>query len=137
MSGVRFLLDTDAAADHLRGVHPVTERVQRLTPECAISCVTLAELTYGVVRADHVERNRLQTREFVSSVLVLPLDSEVADHFARIKADLRARGLLVADFDLVIASTALAHGLTLVTSNLDHYDRIPDLTRENWRAAQA
>lgn len=33
-----------------------------------------------------------------------------------------------------IASIALSHDLTLVTGNVRHFDRVPDLTIENWLA---
>ncbi len=39
---------------------------------------------------------------------------------------------LLEDFDLLIAATALAHDRTLVTNNLDHFNRIPELQLENW-----
>lgn len=41
---------------------------------------------------------------------------------------LRAEGRLIPDFDVVIAATALAHDLTLVTRNRRHFDRIAGLT---------
>ena len=37
------------------------------------------------------------------------------------------------DTDTLIAATALARGLILVTSNERHLRRIPDLRAENWR----
>ncbi len=39
---------------------------------------------------------------------------------------------MVADFDLLIASTALAENLILVTNNTRHYARIPGIRLENW-----
>jgi tRNA(fMet)-specific endonuclease VapC len=47
--------------------------------------------------------------------------------FARIRGQLRRQGLTVQDPDLLIAATALTHQLTLVTRNLRHFRRIPDL----------
>jgi tRNA(fMet)-specific endonuclease VapC len=34
--------------------------------------------------------------------------------------------------DIMIASIALANGLTVVTSNIKHFARVPDLNTENW-----
>lgn len=51
---------------------------------------------------------------------------------ADIYADLSARGELIGDADILIAATALAHGLGVVTNNEDHFRRIRDLRVENW-----
>jgi tRNA(fMet)-specific endonuclease VapC len=40
--------------------------------------------------------------------------------FGEVKAQLRARGELLEDFDLLIAATAQTHALTLVTNNTAH-----------------
>jgi tRNA(fMet)-specific endonuclease VapC len=47
--------------------------------------------------------------------------------FARIRGDLRARGLTIGDNDVMIAATALQHDLTLVSRNRTHFARISDL----------
>lgn len=36
--------------------------------------------------------------------------------------------------DLRIAAIALVHGLTPVTGNVRHFERVPELTVENWLA---
>ncbi|MER3559173.1 MAG: hypothetical protein C4336_06790 [Armatimonadota bacterium] len=47
--------------------------------------------------------------------------------FAEIRAHLRRRGELIPDFDLLIGATALVHDLTVLTFNLRHFQRIPEL----------
>jgi tRNA(fMet)-specific endonuclease VapC len=39
---------------------------------------------------------------------------------------------MIADFDLAIAATALAHGLTMVTHNTRHFNRVPGLVLDDW-----
>lgn len=51
----------------------------------------------------------------------------VMQHFARIRGDLRRQGLLIGDLDLLIAATAIHYDLTLITRNLTHFQRAPDL----------
>lgn len=41
-------------------------------------------------------------------------------------------GQTIAEFDLLIASVALAENYTLVTNNTRHYERINGLKLENW-----
>jgi tRNA(fMet)-specific endonuclease VapC len=59
--------------------------------------------------------------------LVLPLTDAIMELFAEMRAFLRRRGQLIADFDLIAAITALHHNLTLLTYNRRHFKRIPDL----------
>ena len=51
---------------------------------------------------------------------------------AEIYADLWQRGQLIGDADILIASSALVHGLGVVTNNEDHFNRITDLRVQNW-----
>ena len=48
------------------------------------------------------------------------------------KAHLKSIGRLQGDFDLLIGSTAAAHGLTLVTRNTRHFADLTNLPLENW-----
>lgn len=65
---------------------------------------------------------------------VLPLTDEVIVRAADIYAQLYQQGQLISDADILIAATALVHGLTLVTENVDHFSRITALNTESWRA---
>jgi tRNA(fMet)-specific endonuclease VapC len=47
--------------------------------------------------------------------------------FAQIRGQLRRQGQLIGDMDVLIAATALHHGLVLVTANRRHFDRVPNL----------
>lgn len=47
--------------------------------------------------------------------------------FAEIRALLRRRGNLIADFDLLLGATALHYNLTVLTNNVRDLKRIPDL----------
>lgn len=49
------------------------------------------------------------------------------DGLARNRTLLRRQGQRIPDLDLLIAATALAHDLTLVTRHRRHFDRIPDV----------
>lgn len=61
-----------------------------------------------------------------------PFTQEVADVAAELYADLRKLGQPIDDIDLLIAGTAIANGLILVTHNHKHFDRIAQLEVENW-----
>jgi tRNA(fMet)-specific endonuclease VapC len=50
-----------------------------------------------------------------------------------LKARLRKLGQPIADLDLLIASIALDEDAVLVTDNIKHFDKIPELKLENWK----
>lgn len=91
-----------------------------------ISAVTLAELTFGIRRlANGRRRNLLQ--QWLDEIRagfsekILPTDDAVWTVFAGLKADLLAKGRSQDDLDLLIAATAMVHGLTIVTRNTRHF----------------
>jgi predicted nucleic acid-binding protein len=59
---------------------------------------------------------------------ILALNREIAWRGGQLSRQLRATGRLIGDNDLWIAATAICHGLELVTSNIGHFQRIPDLS---------
>jgi len=62
----------------------------------------------------------------------LPFDRKSIEHFAKIKATLKAQGNLIDDFDMLIAAIALRNDMILVTNNERHFERISNLSIENW-----
>jgi tRNA(fMet)-specific endonuclease VapC len=52
--------------------------------------------------------------------------------YGRLRAQLEREGRRIGEPDLRIAAIALARDLTLVTGNVRHFQRVPDLRIENW-----
>jgi tRNA(fMet)-specific endonuclease VapC len=130
---VKYLLDTDICIFWLRGHEPVRHSLAAVGPEAtAISVITLAELRYGAECSAQPEVNHRAVDDFINAVVTLDVDGGVAHRFGDFKAQLRRRGMLIEDFDLLIAATACNYRLTLVTNNTDHFSRIPELEVENW-----
>ena len=48
------------------------------------------------------------------------------------KMTLWAKGNLVDEFDMLIGGQALVSGLIVVTDNVKHFERFPELRIENW-----
>jgi tRNA(fMet)-specific endonuclease VapC len=130
---MKFLLDTDTCVYWLRGHPPVRERLAEIDPQTiAISVITLAELRYGAACSARPAHNHRTIDDFIDTTTVLGLTPEAVALFGDIKANLRKKGLLIEDMDLLIATTAREHDLTLVTNNASHFERIPGLRLENW-----
>ena len=64
-------------------------------------------------------------QRFLAGVKLLPLDHDVAYQFGVVRAGLLDRGKTPATADLLLAATALACNLTLVTHNVRHFARVP------------
>ncbi len=94
--------------------------------------MTEAELGYGVLASRDREGNAARTGLLLEPMEILPFDSDAAQAHARIRRAVRK--LPIGERDLVIASVAVARGLTLVTGNHRDLRRVPDLTLENWLA---
>ena len=55
-----------------------------------------------------------------------------ARRYGEVRTELERRGTPLGDADLRIAAIALARGLTVVTGNIRHFQRVPGLQVENW-----
>jgi tRNA(fMet)-specific endonuclease VapC len=98
----------------------------------ATSTVVLAELYAGAYK--HPNPNRLLTliADLIPEVTILGFDETCAEEFGKVKGGLAQKGLSVPDVDLLIASVALVHDLTLVTHNTADFQNIPNLRLEDW-----
>ena len=128
-----YLLDTDTCIYWLRNRQSVRERVREVGwNQISICVITVAELYYGAYNSNRVTENLARAEFFIQNLPVLPLNDTALRRFGELKAELRRIGQPIADFDLLIASVALAESYILVTNNTRHYDRIPELQLENW-----
>lgn len=93
-----------------------------------MSAVTAGELYAGAYRSNARDRHLKNIDErILPAVTVLPYDAATARIYGQIRAFLEGKGRPLADADLLIAATALYHGLELVTGNIRHFKRVPDL----------
>ena len=126
------VLDTDVCVEILRGNPRVLQRRLQTLDQVATSWVTAAELFYGAAKSARPEQMSAAVRAFLATLGVLGIDDRSAAHFGRLKVGLEASGLRLANADLLIASIGLAHGATIATGNIRHYDRVPELSVEDW-----
>jgi len=130
---VKFLLDTCAVSDYLRGVDSVVQRIQKVRPsDVAISAVTVMELRYGATRRQSPKLTA-SVEAFLSGISILTFDAQAAERAGVVRAKMETKGLSIALADCQIAGTALAYDLTLVTHDKDLM-RVPDLKVVDWRS---
>jgi len=98
-----------------------------------ISVVSIAELLHGAHRAD-VERRKRERLAFVEKVCelfhVFDYDMAVAKIFAEVWSNTAQKGISIGVNDLIIASTALSRGYSVVTLNKKDFEKIEGLRVE-------
>jgi toxin FitB len=92
------------------------------TDECGLSCVTLGEVWKGIHLLPEGKRKQAISRWMTGiendfSDRVLPLDSGILKEWGKLYAKHEAKGFNMGILDSLLAATALAHDLTVVTRN--------------------
>ncbi|MGI8619743.1 MAG: type II toxin-antitoxin system VapC family toxin [Gemmatimonadaceae bacterium] len=128
------MLDTDICIWIIRGRESVIARLRAESPDdVAIASMTEAELRFGALNSSDPERAGARVEAFLEAPFaVLPFDGAAAR--AHAEARMATRGRRIGEADLVIASTAIAAGYTLVTGNVREFARVPRLTHVSWVA---
>nr|WP_229725498.1 PIN domain-containing protein [Hymenobacter baengnokdamensis] len=102
---------------------------------CYLSELTVAELLYGVANSSptHQLANRQRLAEFrrLFAGRLLSL-SDSLETYAQQKAHLKRIGRLQGEFDMLIGSVTVAHGLTLVTRSTRHFSDMVSIVLEDW-----
>lgn len=128
----KYLLDTNICVFILRGKFNLARKIAEIGIEnCFISQITQAELLYGAECSNRPNEISKTISEFCKRIEVIPIGNSIPV-FARQKAILRKGGILIDDFDLLIASCAIANDFIMVTDNLKHFGRIEGIKLENW-----
>ncbi len=131
-----YVLDTDILS-HLARRQPepgLVARLRKARPDqLHTTVVTVMEMQTGaMLRHDAAEFWRKLSERILSKVRVLDLTPESAVKAGDIMADLQKRGEGVGLADTLIAGIAISSGMTLVTGNTKHFQRIHGLKFENW-----
>jgi tRNA(fMet)-specific endonuclease VapC len=128
-----FLLDTNFCIHFIRGKAWARLALSKVhVPDVAISAVTVGELYEGAHRSEQVPRESQKAESFLAPLEVISFGREEAVEWGQIEASLRKQGKPIEAEDSIIAATAIKHGLTLVTGNTRHFERIEGLQLVDW-----
>jgi tRNA(fMet)-specific endonuclease VapC len=100
--------------------------------DVVISAVTLAELEFGIACSSPAVRdaNRSALDSVLEDIQVAPFDTQAARAYGPIRSAYKDRKRDA--LDKLIASHAVALGVTLVTNNEADFVNYPGLRVENW-----
>ena len=129
-----YLLDTNICIRYLnKKIDFVIERFKAVpTQDIAVCSIIKAELFHGARKSQNPNRTLAQQQAFLAQFTSLPFDDRAAEVYGYEKARLETLGTPIGPNDLLIASIAVAHNLTLVTHNTREFGRITGLKLDDW-----
>ena len=130
----RALIDTDILSYYFKGESNVVRNFEKYLESFEI--MELSIITYYEIMSGLEAKNafkQLETfEEFAKDNIVIPLTENSCKISAELYSNLRKKGELIDDIDLLIAGIAIENEMTIVTNNQKHFQRIPGLKIENW-----
>jgi tRNA(fMet)-specific endonuclease VapC len=130
---MHFLIDTNILIYRLKNMGNVNGNFLKYQNEpMSVSVVSYGELVYGAEKSKSVEKNLKTVSEIKDIFPITDITTNVMDVFGKIKAHVQKIGKPTDDMDLLIAATAIANDMTLVTHNTKHFENIPNLKLMDW-----
>ncbi|MEH2166676.1 MAG: type II toxin-antitoxin system VapC family toxin [Nostoc sp.] len=129
-----YLLDTNIVSYILKRNVIVDQKfreVLRLKQDVFISCITYYEVKRGLL-AINATRQLVEFNKFCQVYKIILIDDlEIIELACEIYVDLQRRGFTIQEQDILIAATAIARGLILVSNDSDLL-RVEGLSLDNW-----
>lgn len=132
---MKYLLDTCVVSDFMKGHANTREKLLGCVPsDIAISVLTMFEIHYGLERNPPLAlKIKPVFQSLLDAMTILPFTAQIAIHAGSLRAYLQQQGTPIGSYDILIAATAVAEDLILVTSNTSEFSRVPTIQLENWR----
>jgi len=111
----------------LKGEEQAVRAIKELQSELLyISIISVGEILEGLLETKN-KKKLVQFNDLLKTVVVINVDLPIIKKFASMRKSLREKGLLIDNFDLLIAASCLVHDLVIVTGNVSHFKRIAGL----------
>ncbi|WP_255538718.1 type II toxin-antitoxin system VapC family toxin [Polynucleobacter sp. Latsch14-2] len=126
------MLDTNTVSSLIKQNQLVRKRITSLPMDkLCLSVISEAELLYGLAKKPHATNLHQVVQEFLKRIEVLAWNSDVAEHYAILRADLEAKGAVLGSLDMQIAAHAFEAGAVLVTND-QAFKSVKKLKVEDW-----
>lgn len=96
-----------------------------------IPAISYYEISRGLCAIKNPDKIEM-FRRMCSGFGLMDITKTTLDVASKIYADLKEKGELIEDADILIASSCIENDSVLVTNNENHFKRIAGLTYENW-----
>jgi tRNA(fMet)-specific endonuclease VapC len=130
------VLDTNILVSLLKGDERAKEKVSSLTSAGSaifVTTITAYELLKGASISSRPEENLAKVRDLLYTIPVLELSTEACEQASKIYKDLRARGKMIGEFDILIAAIVMSRDEEepLVTKDA-HFKNVEGLRMDKW-----
>jgi len=92
----------------------------------------LGEFLAGDSRSKEARQRKAQREALLAGIEHLPFDARTAELAAKVQARLKPQNQSLELRDLFIAASAAVKGYTLITNNIRHLARFPNLKVQQW-----
>src|SRR5215210_274661 len=128
-----FILDKDTCIYALKQDENVLQKLLSTPREdVLVSVITEAELRTGAAKSSAPVKTLHLIENFLRPLTLVDFTSDDAIAYATVRAKLERAGTPIGPLDTLIASQAVARGLTLVSNNEKEFRRVPGLNVQNW-----
>jgi predicted nucleic acid-binding protein len=128
-----YLLDTNHLGTALRAplVHDRVISAARAGHRIGTCVPVLCEVAVGFAQTPRPEKNWKALGVFLNHVRVWPIEPAVARVYGDIYRELRAKGRVLSQVDMMVAAMARQSGLIVLTTDRD-FEAVAGIDVENW-----
>lgn len=131
-----YLFDTDTVSHIIKSSPslPFIKRLALLSPkEQFTTTITFGELIYGAYKSSRPDYFLEKLEKLVwPNIRIVSFDEGSARVYGRMRAEMEKKGISLSEPDMRIAAIALHNNLTVVTGNVRHFSKVPNVKVENW-----
>ena len=129
---MRYMLDTNTISSLIKKNPVVSRKIASVPMErLCLSVISEGEILYGLSKKPNARNLHLVVQEFLKRVDVMVWDTNVAEHYGVLRAELEGSGNVLGSLDMQIAAHASQLGAVLVTND-QAFKRIQKLKVEDW-----
>ncbi len=129
-----YALDTNTVIHFFKGKGQIAQKLLGKAPkQIFVPIIVVYELEVGVLKSKERSREKVEQLErFLDFCSLCPFERKESRMAAKIRTELEEKGNSIGPMDILIAGSAMANGLILVTHNTDEFGRIKGLKLEDW-----
>ena len=129
-----MILDTDVLIALLNGEPASNEAIRGIEEKenkVATTVISVYEILRGAYISSDPEKNLVEIHELLANIEILELTVQACEEASKIYRDLRRKGSLIGEYDVLIAGIAVAHSMEIMTRDA-HFKKVPGISTIKW-----